>query len=227
MKPVVLVVMVVVAGVLAAGCGGDASCEAAVDNVLKLQGMGGASYGGMRAQAIEQCKKSGTSAALRSCVASAKRKEDLARCDREEAARKPAKGPIDAYQDYLAKSKRVEAELNLHALEKALKVAYLENAAFPAGSAGLTPKTPCCEGPKHKCAPDPAAWQGNVWEQLDFEVMEPGYFQYAYESDGKTATARAIGDLDCDGITVEYTLKATASASGDPVFERGKPERPD
>jgi hypothetical protein len=48
-----------------------------------------------------------------------------------------------------------------------------------------------------------------VWTRLDFQIDDPGYFQYAYESDGKTATATATGDLDCDGTSIVYTLKMT------------------
>jgi hypothetical protein len=35
---------------------------------------------------------------------------------------------------------------------------------------------------------------------------EPSLLQYSYESDGVTAVAHAVADLDCDGTSIEYRL---------------------
>jgi hypothetical protein len=61
-----------------------------------------------------------------------------------------------------------------------------------------------------------------VWQALDFSIEEPHRFRYTYESDGKTATATAIGDLDCDGTAITYTLSATAP-DGTPTVQITEP----
>ena len=117
---------------------------------------------------------------------------------------------VPAFMEYMKKSKQSEASLRLNRLSKNLKIAYATNASFPKGDAPLTPSTPCCAGPNGRCVADPAAWQQPVWQALDFEVDEPALFQYAYHSDGKTFEARAVGDLDCDGVAITYVLSGSA-----------------
>jgi len=102
-----------------------------------------------------------------------------------------------------------EAQVQLNRLSKSLKTAWNTTAAFPAGRAGPTPATPCCKNADGRC-PATAAWSSDrIWSELDFEVLDVGHFQFAYESDGKTATATAIADLDCDGTPIRYTLTLT------------------
>lgn len=117
---------------------------------------------------------------------------------------------------YLSKSKQIEAKLQLNRLGKRIKVAYDIDEKFPAGKAGPTPADACCNGPDHKCAVTDAWAKDPIWSKLEFQVDEPHLFRYSYESDGKTATAKAIGDLDCDGIAITYTLSATVGADGLP-----------
>jgi len=67
---------------------------------------------------------------------------------------------------------------------------------------------PCC-GPKDadnddRCDADPNAWTADTWSALNFQVNDPHYFFYEFESNGKTGsaaafTAKAYADLDCDG----------------------------
>lgn len=133
-----------------------------------------------------------------------------------------------AHDELMAKSKVSEAELNLKAIEKGLKMHFAEHAMFPTGTAAQTPTVVCCEGPNHKCPPNAADWTSNpVWKALDFEVTEPSFFQYSYDSsDGKTAVAKAVGDLDCDAVQVTYVLTCEEQ-QGAPVCMLARPERPD
>lgn len=223
MRPVLL------ASALAAAaftnCGGP-SCEEAVDNALKVYGFGGSSYGAQRASAIKKCKDDGWSEPLRTCVKNASSRQAVDECER--LARK-SKSSVEAYDDYMKKSKRSEAELNLDALQKSLKVVYIETAAFPVGSAPLTPSTPCCEHkPDYKCPAATAEWiDSPIWSALDFEVAEPGYYRYSYEStDGKVAVVKAVGDLDCDMTTAEFVLRCEAP-DGNPSCTVTKPDRAD
>ena len=49
-----------------------------------------------------------------------------------------------------------------------------------------------------------------MWNELDMSMYDPHLFQYTYEGETTSATATAIGDLDCDGTTIKYTLRMTA-----------------
>ncbi|HEY5922209.1 MAG TPA: hypothetical protein VIV11_11085 [Kofleriaceae bacterium] len=119
---------------------------------------------------------------------------------------------IPAFMDYQKKAKRPEALLHLNRLAKNLKVAHISDDAFPKGKVALTPAKPCCEN-QGKCN-DPAAWQHPIWQALDFSIDEPHFYRYSYESDGKTFTVKAVGDLDCDGTAVEYVMQGTTDAQG-------------
>jgi hypothetical protein len=128
-----------------------------------------------------------------------------------------------AFGAYTKKSKATEAELMLNRMGKNLKVAYIENAAFPTGSAPLTPAQDCC-ATNGKCAPDAAAWSNPIWQALDFTVDESHSFRYSYESkDGQSAVATAVGDLDCDGTTIMYMLDMKAT-EGNPTMQITKPD---
>ncbi|HEY4178687.1 MAG TPA: hypothetical protein VGM90_17695 [Kofleriaceae bacterium] len=128
---------------------------------------------------------------------------------------------VPAFMDYMKKSKKTESSLELNRIAKNLKVYYVTNAAFPEGDTTLSPAESCCAGPNHKCF-DPSTWQQKAWQDLDFQIDEPHLFQYRYHSDGKTAVAEAVGDLDCDGVSITYRLDATADA-GNPTITITEP----
>jgi Tfp pilus assembly protein PilE len=128
---------------------------------------------------------------------------------------------IPAFIDYQKKSKRPEAALQLNKLAKNLKVAYMTNGAFPKGKVPLTPAKPCCNS-GGKCN-DVSAWQNPVWQTLDFSIDDPHFFRYSYESNGKTVTGTAVGDLDCDGIEVTWLLNGSVDAQGNPTLTITEP----
>ncbi|MBK9035197.1 MAG: hypothetical protein IPL61_28725 [Myxococcales bacterium] len=136
---------------------------------------------------------------------------------------------IPSFMSYQQKAKRSEAELNLNAISKAARRSYAENGMFPTTAAGRTPSEPCCMGPNHRCAPDPAAWAVEPWQSLDFEPYERHYFQYTYtpSADGQGFTVTAIGDLDCDGEEVVFTLTGGASGGNPSVGEIERPTNRD
>ena len=211
--------------VAAPGCGSSPSCDQVVKHAAALRKLDDLEI----LTATERCKRDGWSSEVRACIAGAASADALDRC----AARSRRGGGADGadpFTSYMQKAKKSEAELRLRQLEKALKIAYATDAAFPVGDTGPTPAAgACCDGPNHKCAPDPALWQGDpVWQQLDFEVDQPGYYSFAYhgQADGQAATAEAIGDLDCDFAMATYTLRCEAVA-GNPQCELTPPPRPD
>jgi type II secretory pathway pseudopilin PulG len=127
------------------------------------------------------------------------------------------------------KSKKSEAELNLLAIQKALKARFAHNAGFVVGSSGETPATSCCDSGRRdrKCEPDLALWEGNpVWDELLFDVTTPHDFRYEYQGTAESFTARAIGDLDCDLDEIEYVLTGEV-VNGNPVFTLTKPVQTD
>ncbi len=124
-------------------------------------------------------------------------------------------------------TRRSEAELNLNAIGKAAGAEYAENGRFPVGTVELTPGKSCCEFPDRRCPVVEREWAGvPVWDALGFEMTTPFLFRYAYRSDGKTFEAIAVGDNDCDGNTITYTLQGSAE-TGTPLSTLTRPNRAD
>ena len=120
---------------------------------------------------------------------------------------------IPAFMDYMKKSKKTEASLQLNKIAKNNKVYFTTNATFFVGTQALTPGATCCAaGGVTKCPANAAAWAVPTWQALDFQIDESHLFVYSYTGAADTATAVARGDLDCDGTMVDYTLAMTASA---------------
>jgi hypothetical protein len=125
--------------------------------------------------------------------------------------------------------RRSEAELQLETIQKSAKKYFAENGSFPKASVGLTPSETCgCNfGASVRCPANAANWHGvDAWDALHFEMTKDHFYQYAYESDGQTYEARAVGDLDCDGQSVTYVLRGKI-ANGSPSAELIKPTNPD
>src|SRR5215831_8871374 len=125
---------------------------------------------------------------------------------------------IPAFMDYMKRSKKTEASLQLNKIGKNSKRAYMENSQYVTGTAGQLPSKPgtggCCGGtgasPNH-CAAVPTAWVADAtWKALDFEIDEDTLFYYNYTGTTTTFTATATGDLDCDGTEIIYTMTGTA-----------------
>ena len=127
---------------------------------------------------------------------------------------------IPAFMDYMKKSKKTEASLQLNKIAKNAKAAYVTNASFPTTAAALTPTQDCCTqnwDQKKKC-PKTTDWSADGWRELDFQIDEPFYFQYKYDSSnsGSAFTALAVGNLDCDADSITYTLEGTSN-NGNPA----------
>ncbi len=120
---------------------------------------------------------------------------------------------IPAFMDYMKKSKKTEASLNLNKIAKNSKVYYNTNAAFVGVAGDPAPGTGganCSEASK-KFAVNASIWQDSAgWQALDFQVDEPNLFSYEYVPGSTEATALAVGDLDCDTTLITYTLNLTA-----------------
>ena len=118
---------------------------------------------------------------------------------------------IPAFMDYMKKSKKTEASLQLNKIAKNSKVLYNTNATFSTVSEALTPGTDCCSGTNKKCPYNAADWAVSGWQALDFQMDEAHLFQYQYDGGATAATALAVGDLDCDTTSITYTLNLNAA----------------
>lgn len=85
---------------------------------------------------------------------------------------------------------------------------------FP-DTVGRTPAANCCTFGQ-KCPGGHVDWQQDSWKALLFEIKDPHYFRYSFQSTPgtptSTFTAIAEGDLDCDGVLSTYSLYGEGGA---------------
>jgi hypothetical protein len=106
------------------------------------------------------------------------------------------------------------ASVTLTQLEIGASTAAFDTNLLVVGKAGPTPAQPCCKSADHECPPTDTA-SDPVWSKVGFDLPDAGWFQYTYEStDGKTAIATAVGDLDCDGKPITFELTLTIGGDG-------------
>jgi prepilin-type N-terminal cleavage/methylation domain-containing protein len=128
---------------------------------------------------------------------------------------------VPAFMDYIKRSKRVEASLQLNKIGRAAKRNFSEASMYVTGAASQLPVKPgiggCCGGANNHCTANPTAFANDaIWRLLDFQIDEDNLFVYDYSGLATTFTAKATGDLDCDGIEIVYTLTGTAT-NGNPA----------
>lgn len=122
---------------------------------------------------------------------------------------------IPAFMDYMKKSKKTEASLQLNKIGKNSKVYFNTNAGFVNKAGAEAPGAGganCAETDK-KFPVTPAKWADSAgWQELDFQIDEPNLFAYTYTQGSTVATALAVGDLDCDKTLITYKLDLTSPA---------------
>jgi prepilin-type N-terminal cleavage/methylation domain-containing protein len=136
---------------------------------------------------------------------------------------------IPAFMDYMKKSKKTEAALQLNKIGKNSKVYFIERQTYVlAADPGALPADPganggCCSGPNNKCPAVPASFASDQgWASIDFQIDEPSLFRYDYTGAASTFSAIALGDLDCDNTEITYILNGTAVA-GNPAVTLTEP----
>src|SRR5258706_4607657 len=188
--------------VFVVACKGGDDCERVYDKMASAI----SELKGMKDKFVDECRKNHdkfVADPVMKCVLDASGDSAVSACMKK------------SFEDYSSKSKSTEAALQLNKLGKMAKVAYATNAEFPKGKANtLPPGDTCCKGDKGKC-PVTAEWGSDpVWKSLEFSIDEPSLYRYSYESkDGKSFTATAVGDADCDGKNATYTLTGTIDAN--------------
>jgi prepilin-type N-terminal cleavage/methylation domain-containing protein len=139
---------------------------------------------------------------------------------------------IPSFMDYMKRAKKTEAALQLNKIGKNAKRVYSETSAYISGTASQLPGKPagggCCGGPNNHCAAVPASFAGDAfWKALDFQIDEPSLFYYDYTGTASAFTAKATGDLDCDGTEIVYTLVGLATGGNPSVLLTEPPPNSD
>jgi type II secretory pathway pseudopilin PulG len=134
---------------------------------------------------------------------------------------------IPSFMDYIKRSKKVEASLQLNKIGRTAKRVYSETASYVNATSAQLPFKPggggCCGGPNNRCDAVPEQFANDfAWRQLDFQIDEPSLFVYDYTGTFSTFTAKATGDIDCDSIEIVYTLVGTAT-HGNPAVVLTEP----
>ena len=118
---------------------------------------------------------------------------------------------------------KAEARATLGRAATAATALVRRDGGLPRGDIFPTPAIPCCARVGHKCR---GGYSGTIWESLGFDSEFTSYFQLAYQSDGAKLVIKAVGDLDCDGTTITYTLEG--SVQGNEVrYKIVEPTNPD
>ena len=125
---------------------------------------------------------------------------------------------IPAFMKNARKAKTVEASVNVKKLYDGARAYYEEGTAkgFPGPSVPATPPATCCGRPGDKCAPEPTLWTKEPWRSLKFSMDDPHSYRYEYEVavDGRSFSARALGDLDCDGVYSTFEMVGDVAPDG-------------
>ncbi len=138
---------------------------------------------------------------------------------------------IPSFMSYMKTAKSSEASINLNKIGKNEKTKYQAEASFTTdNSAGVLPARPassgCCGGKgggtggqvTNKCAANAAAFQSDAaFGDVEFTLAEPSQYVYSYTGGSDSATAYAIGDLDCDNTEATWTLTLVGVKAGNTV----------
>jgi hypothetical protein len=149
-------------------------------------------------------------------------------CDSKEPAPASTGAPaasddLGAMTEYMRKSKSAEAKIGVGSIARNAVSASEREQIAPDGTVSpialvAAPLTPaagsCCKQPKGKCTPKKTDWQQPGWEAIGFEMADPHYYAYELVVDATGFTARAVGDLDCDGELATFELRGTAKPGG-------------
>lgn len=86
---------------------------------------------------------------------------------------------------------------------------------YPAAAWTTVPSQSCCEYTGDVCN-DTTSWDDPLWRALGFRMTgSKYYYRYSYQGSGtgnaSEFSARALGDLDCDGIVATFTRQGSVN----------------
>jgi Domain of unknown function (DUF4190) len=133
---------------------------------------------------------------------------------------------VPAFKDYIRRSKAIESELQLHRIEKLIKLHYIETEKLPPSSTLSLPDVDggaCAAGGKMAAKPQ-SAWAADpAWHAIDFVLDEPSQYTYHWTKANDTeGYITAVGDLDCDG-TMSTTRVEIHIVNGNITAVHGTP----
>lgn len=113
-----------------------------------------------------------------------------------------------------ARNRSTEAEDILGVLADRVAHTVAVTGKVPPSAAGPTPVPSCCEQ-GGTCKADATVWSAQGWRDLAFTIDGTYRYTYQYIPDpsGTSALVRAVGDLDCDGITSLYEVRLTVAGT--------------
>jgi hypothetical protein len=110
---------------------------------------------------------------------------------------------IPAFLEYMNKSKRTEASLELRSMETKIKSFYYEKGRLPKSATEMPePFGLACTSPGQKLpVKSQMEWNAAGWNEIGFHIYDESRYSYRWtaESDRK-GYAEALIDADCDGI---------------------------
>jgi len=135
---------------------------------------------------------------------------------------------IPSFMKYLKNAQTTEARIQIEKITMGARAYYLDNFAskglgviprqFPE-SIAMTPAITCCAVKGGKCLPNAAAWNEPSWVALAYSMDDPHSYRYEFISSGSATdavfTARAKGDLDCDGIESTFEMYGRIGDGGE------------
>lgn len=141
---------------------------------------------------------------------------------------------IPSFLNYIRKAKTAEAPQQIAKISNGARIYFLEDHGstpgvaippqFPA-TVTVTPGVTCCAGGIERCTPNPADWNDPTWQALQYSMEDPHYFRYEFISAGVSVdaafTARAFGDLDCDGVLSTFTAQGEVQFLGNDMTGSG------
>lgn len=135
---------------------------------------------------------------------------------------------VPAFMKYIKKARSAEARTMIEKLSAGARQYYLDP-KIPQGQViplppqfpetqPVTPAASCCAAGVSKCVPSALDWNTDGWDALNFQMDDPHYYRYRFISSGVSVdaefTARAHGDLDCDGLESTFETWAAVQVLG-------------
>jgi type IV pilus assembly protein PilA len=150
---------------------------------------------------------------------------------------------IPAFMKNARKAKTTEAVTNVKKIYEGARSYYEEEMAkrgsivvldkqFPRSvTAAMTPLAATCAGSAVNAKCTPAQWTTDskadepVWSSLKFQMTDPFYYHYAYNSTGVGGASKfdatAYGDLDTDGVMSTFEMSGSVQADGTVTGQAG------
>jgi hypothetical protein len=123
---------------------------------------------------------------------------------------------IYGVRHYLARSKEAEARYTVAHIAKLLAEHVRAQPPHKAKLPASAPRTPASVPSGKKTLVEVSTWSHPTWKAIGFSMQDPVYYSYeiATAKGGRSATVRATGDLDGDGVLSRYSLIVKLDAKG-------------